>query len=539
MSATKTITFTFNGNNLTPEIVVACARSTQVHLNIDPEARERMIKSRQWVEQVAREGQPVVYGVNTGFGSKASVSISREHLQQLQNNLIQSHAAGTGDPFPIDVIRAAMMLRIQTLVKGYSGIRPVVVERLMQMVARNVVPWVPQQGSVGASGDLAPLSHMALVLIDFGDPSPEDLSKAYWFDPDQREWVLLPGKQALQRAGIDPIQLEAREGLALNNGTQISTALLTLAYVDALNLVKVADVAMAMSLEALRGISRAFHPAIHELRPHPGQVATAANVRRLIQGSRLVDSIPDRVQDAYSLRCHPQVVGSVRDTLAHVRQVLETELNSTNDNPIILPDEPDENKAFSGGNFHAQPIAFAADFLTIVLAEVGSIAERRIFRLSDKHLNNGLPSFLIANGGLENGLMIAQYTAAALASENKSLAHPASVDSIPTCENQEDHVSMAPIAARKARQVIENVQKIVAIELLYAAQAVDLRAREEQCQPDELLGEGTRVAYRIIRKHVPFLQNDRPLYGDIERLAALVQNGELLQAVEQAVGTLR
>ncbi len=532
------IPFIFDGENLTPEIVETCARSSNVSLGIDAAARERMQKSRQWVEQVAREGKPVVYGVNTGFGSKASVSISQDHLQQLQNNLIQSHAAGTGTPFPIDVIRAAMLLRIQTLVKGFSGIRPVVVERLMQMVERNVVPWVPQQGSVGASGDLAPLSHMALVLTAIPDAT-KDWSKAYWHNPENGEWVLLPGKEALKRAGIEPLQLEAREGLALNNGTQISTALLTLAYVDAMHLVKVADIAMAFTLEALRGISRAFHPGIHALRPHPGQVATAHNIRLLIQGSRLVDSIPERVQDAYSLRCHPQVLGSVRDTLAHVRQVLMVELNSTNDNPIILPDEMDTNKAFSGGNFHAQPIAFAADFLTIALAEVGSIAERRIFRLSDKHLNNGLPSFLIANGGLENGLMIAQYTAAALASENKTLAHPASVDSIPTCENQEDHVSMAPIAARKARQVIDNIRKIVAIELLFAAQAVDLRARQENRPVQELLGKGSRAAYQLIRQHVPFLQADRPLYRDIETLTALVTQGKLLQTVQQAVGELK
>ncbi len=532
-------TFVFAGNNLTPEIVETCARSFCVDLRIAPEARERMEKSRHWVDRVAQEGMPVVYGVNTGFGSKATVSISTENLQLLQYNLIQSHAAGTGDPLPIDVVRAAMMLRIQTLVKGYSGIRPLVVERLIQMLERNVVPWIPMQGSVGASGDLAPLSHLALVLVDFPGEREKDFSKAYWLNPETREWELLPGKVALQRAGIEPLQLEAREGLALNNGTQISTALLTLAYVDARRLTKTADIAMAISLEALRGISRAFHPAIHQLRPYPGQLATAVNIRRLIEGSRLVDSLPGRVQDAYSLRCHPQVVGSVRDTLNYVRNVLMIELNSTTDNPIILADEPEENKAFSGGNFHAQPVAFAADYLGIAMAEVGSIAERRIFRMSDKNLNNGLPSFLIANGGLENGLMIAQYTAAALASENKSLAHPASVDSIPTCENQEDHVSMAPIAARKARKIIENVQKIVAIELLYGAQAVDLRSREMGKPPAEILGKGSLAAYRAVREKVPFLEADRPLYEDINAIVRIIQDGTLMAAVEQAVGELQ
>ncbi len=539
MKVEAPIHHTFTGDNLIPETVAQLARSLSVELTIAPEAIAKMNASRKWVETVAQTGKPVVYGVNTGFGSKANVSISREHLQELQYNLIQSHASGTGEPLPIDVVRAAMVLRVQTLVKGYSGIRPVVVERLLEMLERNVVPWIPAQGSVGASGDLAPLSHLALVLIAPSKSTETDYSKAYWWNPQQEAWELLPGKEALRRAGIEPVQLEAREGLALNNGTQISTALLTLAYVDAEQLVKTADIAMALSLEALRGIRRAFHPAIHELRPHPGQMATAENIRRLIEGSTLVDSLKEQVQDAYSLRCHPQVVGSVRDTLAHVRRVLTVELNSTNDNPIILPDEPDANKAFSGGNFHAQPIAFAADFLAIAMAEVGSIAERRIFRMSDKNLNNGLPSFLIANGGLENGLMIAQYTAAALASENKSLAHPASVDSIPTCENQEDHVSMAPIAARKARQIVENVTKIVAIELLYAAQAVDLRARETGQSPQELLGAGTRVAYETIRREVPILETDRPLYGDIDTIARMIRSGALLQAVEQAIGTLR
>ena len=530
-----------DGEHLTPEQVYAVAHSTRVRVQIAPEARKRMERSRAWVEQLQQSGRPIVYGINTGFGSKASVSISQANLRELQHNLIKSHAAGTGEPLPIEVVRAAILLRAQTLVKGYSGIRPRVVETLLRMLERNVVPWIPAQGSLGASGDLAPLSHLALVLSKSPQTQAPDWSgKAYWYNETANKWVLLSGREAMDRAGIARVVLEAREGLALNNGTQISTALLTLAYYQAGQLVKMADIAMAMSLEALLGITRAFREEIHRLRPHPGQLATARNIRRLIQGSQLVDTHPERVQDAYSLRCHPQVMAGVRDTLDFIRRVLEVELNATTDNPIIVPDLKEENRALSGGNFHAQPIAFAADFLATVLCEVGNIAERRIFRLSDRHLNQGLPSFLCKNGGLENGLMIAQYTAAALVSENKSLAHPASIDSIPTCENQEDHVSMAPIAARKAWQILHNVQKIVAIELLFAAQAIDLRLEEaeKRQQPEKVLGAGTAVAYQIIRQHVEPLVADRPLYTDIDTLTHLMAKGSILKAVEKRVGVL-
>ncbi len=528
-----------DGETLSLDQLVEIARNPFCRVTLHPEVNGKMQKSREWVEKIQDEGKPVVYGVNTGFGSLAVVPIGREQTRELQRNLIMSHAAGTGEPLPIDVVRAAMVLRANTLAKGFSGVRLKVVETLLQMISKGVTPWIPSQGSLGASGDLAPLSHLALVLIEDDNGGTEDYTgKAYLFNAETREWQLMTGREAMEKAEIARIHLQAKEGLALNNGTQISTALLALAYVDARQLVKIADIAMAMSLEALQGISTAFHPGIHELRPHPGQVQTAENIRRLTAGSRLLDRQNHRVQDAYSLRCHPQVLAGVRDTLRYIEGVLNVEMNATTDNPIIIPEVELENKALSGGNFHAQPVAFAADFLSIVLCEVGNISERRIFRLSDKNLNNGLPSFLIHDPGLHNGLMIAQYTAASLVSENKTLAHPASVDSIPSSENQEDHVSMAPISARKARQILENVQKIIAIELLYAAQAFDLHLRRNPAEGEKLFGSGTLAAYRVIRSYISYLEDDRPLYRDIEKAVEVVKNGELLQAVEAAVGEL-
>jgi len=531
-----------DGKNLSLENLVKIARTNGATAQIADEAKTRMKKSRQWVDQVQKTGEPVVYGVNTGFGSKATVSIDKERLKELQRNLIMSHAAGTGNPLPIDVVRAAMLLRANTLARGFSGIRIEVVEALLKMLEKNVIPWIPEQGSLGASGDLAPLAHLALIIAKIPQEEAGDgeAGKAFYLNPDKNKWELLQGRKAMEIAGIAQVELEAKEGLALNNGTQISTALLALAMNDAVQLAKQADIAMAMTLEALLGISSAFKPEIHKLRPHQGQVASAENIRLLTQGSKLIDGHPEKVQDAYSVRCHPQVIGGVKDTLDFILKTLDTEMNSTNDNPIIIPDLADENKAIAGGNFHAQPVAFAADFLSIILCEIGSIAERRIYRMSDKNLSEGLPSFLIDNSGLESGLMIAQYTAASLVSENKSLAHPASIDSIPTCENQEDHVSMAPIAARKARQILDNVQKIVAIEFLFAAQALDFRLREfgGKDAPDKTLGKGTANVFRLIRKHVDFIDQDRPVYTEIEKMIGLVKNERILEDVESSVGKL-
>ncbi|GAB4377436.1 MAG: histidine ammonia-lyase [Calditrichia bacterium] len=533
-----------DGENLTLSDVVRVARTPGYPLQLSEEARARIQQSRAWVEAVQEKGMPVVYGVNTGFGSKATVSINQAKMRDLQRNLIMSHSAGVGKPLPIDVVRAAMVMRANTFAKGYSGVRLQIVETLLQMLQKGVTPWVPEQGSVGASGDLAPLSHIALVLSrDIDAENRENSGLAYYFHKDVEEWELLPGWEAMRFAGIPRQVLESKEGLALNNGTQISTALLGLAVYDALQLVKQADIAFALSLEALQGISAAFREEIHRLRPHPGQLITASNVRRLTEGSQLLDRHPEKVQDAYSIRCYPQVMAGVRDILDFIQKVIAVEINATNDNPIILTDLPEENKAISGGNFHAQPIALAADYLAIALCEVGSIAERRIFRLSDKNLNNGLPSFLISNDGLESGLMVAQYTAASLVSENKSLAHPASIDSIPTCENQEDHVSMAPVAARKARAILENVQKIIAIELIYAAQALDLRLKTWSSKnsiplPATVLGKGTAAAFQRFREEIDFLNQDRPLYVDLEKAVNLVKSGDLLRAVEEKIGEL-
>ena len=533
-----------DGENLTLENLVLAARNPKYQVELSSSAKHRIKKSRQWVEQVQKTGKPVVYGINTGFGSKANVSIEKNQVRELQRNLIMSHSAGTGKPFPIETIRAAMIMRANTFAKGFSGIRLEVVETLLQMINKGVTPWVPEQGSVGASGDLAPLSHIALVLSrGVINDYEEHSGKAYFYDRKIGEWKLYSGMKAMELAKIPRIILEAKEGLALNNGTQISSALLATALSDTFRIVKNADIAMAMTLESLEGISAAFRPEIHNLRPHPGQVKTAGNIRKLTSGSKFLDRQPQKVQDAYSLRCHPQVMAGVRDALDYISKILSIEMNSTNDNPIIFPDSENINKAISGGNFHAQPIAFAADLLAIVLCEVGSISERRIFKMSDKNQNYGLPSFLIENSGLESGLMLAQYTAASLVSENKSLAHPASIDSIPTCENQEDHVSMAPIAARKARMILENVKKIIAIEYLFATQALDLRFKKiepsgKNLDKSGLLGKGTVIAYQKIREVVPFIKIDRPIYPHLEILQNLIENNVILDEVEKEIGQL-
>ena len=530
-----------DGENLTLENLVLAARNPKYQVELSSSAKHRIKKSRQWVEQVQKTGKPVVYGINTGFGSKANVSIEKNQVRELQRNLIMSHSAGTGKPFPIETIRAAMIMRANTFAKGFSGIRLEVVETLLQMINKGVTPWVPEQGSVGASGDLAPLSHIALVLSrGVINDYEEHSGKAYFYDRKIGEWKLYSGMKAMELAKIPRIILEAKEGLALNNGTQISSALLATTLSDTFRIVKNADIAMAMTLESLEGISAAFRPEIHNLRPHPGQVKTAGNIRKLTSGSKFLDRQPQKVQDAYSLRCHPQVMAGVRDALDYISKILSIEMNSTNDNPIIFPDSENINKAISGGNFHAQPIAFAADLLAIVLCEVGSISERRIFKMSDKNQNYGLPSFLIENSGLESGLMLAQYTAASLVSENKSLAHPASIDSIPTCENQEDHVSMAPIAARKARMILENVKKIIAIEYLFATQALDLRFKKiepsgKNLDKSGLLGKGTVIAYQKIREVVPFIKIDRPIYPHLETLQNLIENNVILDEVEKEI----
>jgi histidine ammonia-lyase len=492
-----------DGNRLTIDQVLAVAR-TGARVRLAPSARSRMQRSRKWVDQAVND-RVVVYGVTTGFGAFQNVSIPPDELRDLQRNLILSHCAGVGEPLPEDAVRAMMLLRANALAKGWSGIRVTTVETLLAMLNKGVHPVIPSQGSVGASGDLAPLSHMAAVLIGEGEAVLNGRR--------------LPGREAMRKAGLDPVVLEAKEGIALNNGTQAMTAIGVLALHDAEVLADASDVAAALTLEAVKGKSRPFSPRVQAVRPHPGQRVVAGHVLTLVRNSKLVDSIDgdtsDKVQDSYSLRCVPQVHGASRDAMAHVRRVLETEINSATDNPLIFPGE---SNAFSAGNFHGQPVALAMDFLALAVAELGSISERRSAKLTDKNHNSGLPAFLATRGGVESGLMITQYTAAALASENKVLVHPASADSIPTSANQEDHVSMGTIAARQAAEVVRNTRRIIAIEMLCACRGIELRNRTP--------GLGSGRALASVRTAAGPLEGDRPLSEDIDRLAGLIGSGQ-------------
>ena len=502
-----------DGNNLTVEDVVQVARFNEPCL-LAEDAIDRVQKNRQVVESVIKTGS-TVYGVNTGFGDLASVSIGSDDLNRLQINIIRSHSAGIGSPLPYEVVRGMMLLRANSLAKGYSGVRLVVIETLLDMLNRHVTPIVPEKGSVGSSGDLAPLAHMVLVMIGEGEA-------------DYRGKII-DGKSALKASGIKLLELEAKEGVALINGTQPMTSLGTLAVYDAMNLVRDATIASAMSLEALRGTRVAFDKRIHDIRPHEGQSDVANAMRLILADSEINQSHANcgKVQDAYSLRCIPQVLGATLDTFRYVQSVIEIEINSVTDNPLVFSKE---GEILSGGNFHGQPIALAMDFLGIALSELANIAERRINRLVNPHLS-GLPPFLIDESGLESGMMIAQYTAAALVSENKILSHPASVDSIPTSADQEDHVSMGTIAARKAREILENVKNVVAIEYMCASQGVDLLS---PLKPSAPLAE----AHAMIRETVPKLVDDRVLKTDIDKIRELIDSGEIIAAVESATGTL-
>jgi histidine ammonia-lyase len=482
-------------------------------VTLDQAQLEKVSKARELVVELIRRDQPV-YGINTGFGLLANTSISGENVAELQRNLILSHSCGVGEPFSDAVVKAMMILRANALMKGHSGIRPAVIELLVELVNRNVTPMIPSQGSVGASGDLVPLAHMSAVLLGEG--------QAYF------EGILHSGAEALRRAGLTPVTLEAKEGLALINGTQAMTAQGVLALHDSDILLKTADVSGSLTLEALSGIPSAFDERVHALRSHKGQMATASNLRRILAGSGLVYSQEhERIQDAYSLRCIPQVHGASKDAYGYVESVLTTEINSVTDNPILFPDDGD---VISAGNFHGQPVALALDFLAIALSEIGNISERRIERLVNPQLS-GLPPFLTEVSGLNSGYMIVQYTAAALVSENKVLAHPASVDSIPTSANQEDHVSMGSISARKALQILANVQNIVAIEILCACQALEFR-------DIELLSPATRAVYDLVRTHVPALKKDRFLEPEIRVARDLVVTGKVVKAVETVIGNI-
>jgi histidine ammonia-lyase len=499
---------------LTLDVIADVARRGRP-VAIATAAEQRMARARAVVERIQRGGDaaPAVYGVNTGFGFLADVRISAAEIRDLQRNLIRSHAAGVGAPLPVPVVRAMLLLRAQVLALGHSGVRTEVCRLLVSMLDRGVCPVVPSKGSVGASGDLAPLAHLALVVMGEGEATVDGR--------------VLPGARALESVGLAPVEFEAKEGISLVNGTQCMLAIGALALVDAEDAARLADVIGALSLEALKGTPRAFDPRIARVRPHPGQAASARNLTRLLHGSGIVESHRDcgKVQDAYSLRCMPQVHGATRDALAYARAVLEREAHAATDNPLVFADE---DELISGGNFHGQPVALALDFAGIAAAELANIAERRIEQLVNPHLSSGLPPFLSEHSGLNSGYMMAQVTAAALVSENKILAHPASVDSIPSSAGREDHVSMGVHAADKLTRIVDNVRHVLAIELLCAAQGVDLRAPH---RPGAALAD----AHVTLREHVARLATDRPVYVDVAAVRALLDDGAIAAAVRRHV----
>jgi histidine ammonia-lyase len=508
----KTIFLGVEGMEL--EHLIAIARhGAQVQLTTD--AEKQIQKSRHLIDRWVQE-EKRIYGITTGFGALSDVAISKEDTRQLQENVLKSHAAGVGRPFDEETVRAILALRIKDLARGHSGIRLPTVQQLVALLNWGVCPIIPEKGSVGASGDLAPLAHLSLVLLGLG----EAIYKS------QR----LSGRQALTKCGLKPLRLESGEGLALVNGTQVMTALGGLAVFDSIRLSKLTDLAAAMGLEVLMGSRTEFDSKIHKARPHPGQAVAADNMARITQNSEIISSHKDcgRVQDAYTLRCSPQVHGASKDAIQYCCNVIETEMNSSTNNPLIFADS---EEFLLGGNFHGQPVALAMDFLCMAAAELADISERRIERLVNPMLS-GLPAFLVDDGGLNSGFMIAQYTAAALVSENKVLCHPASIDSIPTSANKEDHVSMGTISARKCRDVVSNAEDVIAIELLCAAQALDLFTNMKS-------GEGTLAAYQVIRQAVPHLEKDRILSSDIAAVKQLMRDAKILNAVEKQVGELQ
>lgn len=511
------MTIKITGEHLTMKDVARIAYGESAEL--DAHAVEAMARSWQGVQTLLARGE-IAYGVTTGFGAFKGRIIPRHEVGTLQRNLVLSHAAGVGPLLDETAVRAVIAVRANTLAMGHSGIRPETVQALLEILNAGIVPCIPAYGSLGASGDLAPLAHLACILIGEGEA----------FYRGER----LPGGDTLRRAGLAAVTLGAKEGLALINGTAVTTALGTLVTLRAENLIRAAAIAGALSLEALRGTPAAFDARLHLVRPHPRQVDEAAYMRHLLEGSTFLrPHDPRDIQDAYSLRCIPQVHGAVRDTVAYARWALEIELNAVTDNPLVFFDDAGEPEVISGGNFHAEPVGLAMDYLKLGLVELGNVSERRTARLVDESLSNGLPPFLTRHGGLESGFMLGQYTAAALASRNKVLAHPSTADSIPTSANVEDHVSMATNAVHDTRAVADNVERILAVELLAAAQGVDFR--REQLGARAQLGAGTQAAYDVIREQVAFLEHDAPLYPLIEAVAKLVADGTLVDAVEKAI----
>ena len=504
-----------NGNDLTPEAVreVALERRTVL---LDPDARERVDRTRAIVDSLVANNK-VSYAITTGVGKLSDVRIVGDQIRELQVNLVRSHAVGVGEPLSIAETRAMMLLRAASLSKGHSGVRAVTIDTICEMLNRGVTPYVPSQGSVGASGDLAPLGHLAIALIGEGECIDENGTR-------------IPSADALKRAQIKPLVLEAKEAVSMINGTQAMLAVGTLALMAAETLVDSADVIGALSCDALKGTDAAFDERIHRARPHAGQLRSAANLRKLLSGSAIRESHRDcgRVQDAYSLRCIPQVHGAVRDTLTYCREVFEVEMNSAVDNPLVFPDADknkyDQGDVISGGNFHGEPVAFALDYLGIALSALAGISERRLERLVNPALSEGLPPFLAPGAGLNSGFMMPQVTAASLVSENKVLAHPASVDSITTSGNKEDYVSMGMGAAIKLKKIVENTRNAIAIEAMAAAQAIDFLA---PLKTSKLLQQ----AHAAIRAVCPTMEKDRVMYKDFARISELLASGKVAEAV--------
>lgn len=492
-----------DGEHLTLEDVYAVARQG-AKVRLSPDCFEQIDRSRALVEKILAEGRRV-YGISTGFGEFSKISIGREQSGQLQENLILSHCVAVGDPLSEDVVRAMMLLRANALSKGFSGIRRELIQCLIDMLNAGVHPVIPQQGSLGASGDLAPLAHMALVLLGRGEA----------FYKGKR----MSGAQAMEQAGLPTYHLLAKEGLALINGTQCMTAIGALAWHDLNEGALLADVTASMTMEALHGLTNAFEPRLHTVRPHQGQMRTAANLLRLLAGSPTMEASRDlRVQDAYALRCVPQVHGAVRDAIDYAKDKLEIEINSVTDNPILYTED---ESVISGGNFHGEPMALLFDYLGIAASELCSISERRLERLVNPALSNGLPAFLTPHGGLNSGYMICQYSAASIVSENKVHAHPASVDSIPSSANQEDHVSMGTTAARKLKVIVGNLYSVLSFELMAAVQGIELRDEQEALSPVH------EALFQLVRQDVPFMAEDHELRVDITAMNALMRSGEI------------
>lgn len=514
------------GGNLTIEDVVGVARGGLALAPLDDAVRKRMDRRRGWLDAVLAEGRHTIYGINTGFGGLAHTPVGSDQMRRLSRNCVTSCTAGVGAPLPEEVVRAMMVIRANVIAQAVSAARPLVAETLIEMLNRGVVPVVPRKGSLGASGDLAPMSHIALVLSRGVEEHDTHCGEA-WYEGER-----LPGDLAMERAGIGRVLLEPKEGVSLTNGTDFMVGQGALLVHDARAVHQHAMIAAAMSIEAVRARVQSIHPAYHAAAGQPGQMRVAARMTRLLRGSTLAGGDPARVQDAYSLRCVPQVLGPGLDAVEYIAGGVTRAINAVTDNPLVVPadDDADDWQILSGGNFHGEGPAFWLDYLAIVMTSVANISDRRIFRLLDPKLNEGLPAMLVHGSGVDTGLMVAQYTSAALVSDCKTLAHPDSVDSIPTSADQEDYVSMGANGARHAAEVLENVRKVVAIELLVAAQAIDMREGGV-----ERMAPATRAAYDLIRERVPVQEHDRPLSPGMDAVDELVRSGELLTAVERAL----